>query len=797
MSQGADNSGRVSALAEQMRAGAGVPGVAARALDAMASPSLGLGLLVALAFAALTSVATIITRSQPLVAVGRVMDETRLVRREIRAEDEAQTQQRREQARQATPRVYVADKPVLDKIRADLENLPRTVSAAESVEAVDSAIREQFGLTPEILAGLKAEAADGQSSSSWLARIKALSAAMTRRPLLDAQTWQRANLEGTSTVMRLVVDGRSAGTVLRGQAVNVEDAAGLANMAGDLARDAGLTGPLRQAVVNRLTVNARPTFTFDAAATAADQNEAAQAVEPVVVVSPVGQVIFQRGEVLTESQADLFDQEMAAFDAGMPGWVRWLRWGSVCAVCATVTLALSGYTLLFCPRVKRNASRITGVASILAGAMVMACVLTAWIPQLAAMTAVAPTVLVTMLITIGYDRRAALAYSLLHGLLVCVALREGIGTYGVIVSGVAAVVWSLKEIRDRNSLLRATLVTAMAVAMTTAAFSLVDRPVDRPISATVIKEIGLDSLWAGIGALVVGAATLFLLPLIERAFNVTTGMTLVELRDPKQPLLRELQQRAPGTYNHSLNVASIAEAAAEAIGADGLLTYVGSLYHDIGKMNKPEYFVENQLGGPNRHDKLSPAMSLLIVVGHVKDGMELAREFKLPARLQHFIEAHHGTTLVEYFYHRARRQALSTAPRDEAGNPIEEDTYVPDELEYRYPGPKPKTREVAILMIADAVESAARAMNEPSPTKIDQLVRGIAHKRLLDGQFEECEITLKDLNLIVESVIRTVTSMHHGRIAYPQGGEREAIAPPDATDTTASPKTQPGLPTRQ
>jgi putative nucleotidyltransferase with HDIG domain len=249
-------------------------------------------------------------------------------------------------------------------------------------------------------------------------------------------------------------------------------------------------------------------------------------------------------------------------------------------------------------------------------------------------------------------------------------------------------------------------------------------------------------------------------------------MTLAELRDPKQPLLRELAQRAPGTYTHSLNVAAIAEAAAERIGGDSLLTYVGALYHDIGKMSKPEYFVENQGGGPNRHDRLSPAMSLLIVVAHVKDGMELAREFRLPPRLQHFIEAHHGTTLVEYFYHRARAQALATAPRDAEGRPVEDDTYVPDELEFRYPGPKPRTKEVAILMIADAVESAARAMPEPSPAKIEQLVRSIAHKRLMDGQFDDCELTLRDLNLIVESIVRTLTSMHHVRIAYPEGPTR-------------------------
>jgi len=263
---------------------------------------------------------------------------------------------------------------------------------------------------------------------------------------------------------------------------------------------------------------------------------------------------------------------------------------------------------------------------------------------------------------------------------------------------------------------------------------------------------------------------------IERAFDITTGMTLIELRDPKQPLLRELQQRAPGTYNHSLNVASIAEAAADAVGADPLRTYVGALYHDVGKMNKPEYFVENQSGGINKHDKLSPAMSLLVIVGHVKDGVELAREYALPRSLFPFIEQHHGTTLVEFFYHRARKQA-----EEQAGGADDKD--MPSEIEYRYPGPKPQSKETAILMLADAVESATRTLSEPTPSRIDALVRSLANKRLMDGQFDECDLTLRELSAIVESISKTVASIYHGRIAYPAGGKPQP--------KTAAPKPEP------
>jgi putative nucleotidyltransferase with HDIG domain len=235
------------------------------------------------------------------------------------------------------------------------------------------------------------------------------------------------------------------------------------------------------------------------------------------------------------------------------------------------------------------------------------------------------------------------------------------------------------------------------------------------------------------------------------------------LRDPRRPLLQQLQQRAPGTYNHSLQVAHIAEAAADAIGADSLLIYVGALYHDIGKMNKPMYFVENQQPGDNLHDKLSPAMSLLVIIGHVKDGVELAREYKLPRSIIHFIESHHGTTLVEYFYHAERQKA-----EDEGREAV-------DEIEFRYPGPKPRTREAAIVMMSDCVESATRALADPKPANIENLVRELARKRLMDGQFDVCNLTFRELDAIQTAIIARVTAIYHGRIAYPDGQRETAV----------------------
>jgi hypothetical protein len=246
-------------------------------------------------------------------------------------------------------------------------------------------------------------------------------------------------------------------------------------------------------------------------------------------------------------------------------------------------------------------------------------------------------------------------------------------------------------------------------------------------------------------------------------------MTLLELADASHPLFRRLHEEAPGTYNHSLQVATLAESAAEAIGANSLLCRVGSYYHDVGKITKPDYFIENQADGVNRHMNLTPSVSHQIIVEHVKYGVEMAREYKLSKAIWPFIEQHHGTTLVEYFY----RQAC----RGTSGGQSVEVT----EAQFRYPGPKPRSREAAILMLADAVESATRCLGEFSPAKIDLLVHNLAMKRLLDRQFDECDLTMRDLELIQSAMIKTVTSIYHGRIAYPPAAQES----PDAAAQTA------------
>lgn len=738
-------------------------------------PQAGLSLAVVVLFAMCATVTAWWTRSQVVAPVGRVVTDTRLVRVETMVLDDLdQTRKLRQQARDATPRVFQLDVGSLDGLIQSIASLPQTVRGEQSLATLDPALVEQFALTSEIVKALdeiaKNEAAldqDAGQEGPWDLAIDRLRTMLMSRPLVDAQVYQRGVQEGTSKFVRLT-DPREGDArpklVLRTELVSVNDIDAMTQVARALVRDAGIPLAVRDAVVHRIARAGKATFTADEASTVREQNSLAERVQPAVIESPRRQVIAERGEILTPAQATLLRAEHAAFLASLEPWAKAVLMGALAAACATITMGMSGYGVLFAPRIQRRWTRTLGVAMLMLLTLVIACVGSVLRPEFAGTLSVLPTALVAMLFCIGYDRRSALAFGLLHGLLVCMCLGASVATYAIMATGVACVVASLREVRDRKSLVRVSLASGLGLALATIVFGLLERPLTWPSA----QDLATDAGFAFGGMLLVGGLTLFVLPLIERIFGVVTGLTLGELRDPKQPLLRELQMRAPGTYTHSLNVASIAEQAAEAVGCDGLLTYVGCLYHDVGKMNKPEYFVENQQAGINRHDKLSPAMSLLVVVGHVKDGVELAREFHLPLRLLHFIEAHHGTTLVEYFYHRARKQAMAHG---------EDEPQMPDEFEYRYPGPKPRTKEVAILMVCDAVESAARALGEPTPAKIENLVREIADKRLRDGQFDECDLTLRELTIICESIARSVTSMYHSRVAYPGG--RESAATPE------------------
>ncbi|MEX0876885.1 MAG: HDIG domain-containing metalloprotein [Phycisphaerales bacterium] len=765
-----------------------------RAADWIANPKVFWGAMAFVFFVLVVGTTMLWTRGQTKVAVGQIMRETRTARVEFTTEDVQQTQMQREAARHSVPRVFTADRSAFEEIRADLFNLPRTLSGVETLDEVARDIRIRFRLDEASFRALSTIAGDEQALENWKQGVERFIEILRRRPLLDRQAWQTATQEGLNTQIELryppTADTESPPQrVSRDDAINIDKNDQLAAEIGRLVRIAGFEGPQGDAVRNRLLHLPRPTFSHDTTATLALMDEAAGGILPVRRPITIGQRVYTRGDVLGQSGHDLAMRETEQYhQAGASFARKWLRGLSIYLLVGVLALVVGGYITRYCPKIMSKPARIGWMTLLVTGAIVIACLLGVMDPRLVWLGTVTPIVLIAVLISIAYDQRTALAITSVAALIVAMSLELHSGLLVIMLIGISAAVAQLSELRERRTLIRMSMVTAVMLAAVTLLDQLITLPTvgaDRSEVLAAVLGAGAQSAIAG---LLVGGVGLFILPFIERAFDITTGMTLIELRDPKQPILRELQQRAPGTYNHSLNVASIAENAAESIGADALLTYVGCLYHDIGKMNKPMYFIENQSGGPNKHDKLTPAMSLLVIVGHVKDGVEMAREQGLPRSLRHFIEAHHGTTLVEYFYRRAREQAAQADEERSAEQILQEAAdQLPEEVDYRYPGPKPQTKEVAIVMLADAVESATRALTDPTPARIDALVRQLANKRLMDGQFDECDLTFRELTLMCESISKTVASIYHGRIRYSSDDEKPGKAKGEGSKDGESP----------
>jgi putative nucleotidyltransferase with HDIG domain len=503
-------------------------------------------------------------------------------------------------------------------------------------------------------------------------------------------------------------------------------------------------GPLANRVFNWLEQRLAGTLEIDRDATAKAKREAVEKTPQQFVRYAAGDLLADAGVPMKTDHVQLLEREHDEYIRQQDARQRIGRALSLFGLFAAM-FALSGFYIhLHHREVLDDLGHVATLVGLSAVTVVLCLVSAgeAWRAE------IVPLLVFAMTVAIAYDEDLALLLAAEVALVVVVGLGRGLADYVTLAAAAAAMVFWMGRIRSRSKLIYVGLwAGAVAIATQIGANLLEERPFDTQL----LYEAGRTGVWT----LLAGFLMTGLLPFIERSFGVLTDLSLLEVGDVAHPLLQELVRRAPGTYNHSINVASIGEAAAEAIGARGLLVRVGAYFHDAGKMLKPAYFIENQ-GQENRHESLVPAMSTLIIIAHVKEGVELARQYNLPQPIVDIIAEHHGTTLVEFFY----RRAAELSQTDPNGTEI-------DEQNYRYPGPKPSSRESAVLMLSDAVESASRALTEPTPARIASLVHDLAMKRLLDGQFDECGLTLEELELIERSLVKSLTAVYHGRVKYP------------------------------
>jgi hypothetical protein len=373
-----------------------------------------------------------------------------------------------------------------------------------------------------------------------------------------------------------------------------------------------------------------------------------------------------------------------------------------------------------------------------------------------------PVALASVVITIIFNSRlglfSTLVLAFVGGQMLGLDLEY---TFASFLAG-ALSIFSVRDIKNRGQFVVSAVLAFIGYAVVlTASWLYLDASLER---------FSREVTFAGIGASFTITSYLVLWAL-ERVFDITTDLTLLELSDTNNALLKDLSLQAPGSFNHSLQVANLAEAAADRIGAHALLARVGALYHDIGKMRQPEYFVENQRAGANPHDKIKPRMSALVIARHVKDGLEMAKEAGLPERVYKFIPMHHGTARIEYFY----RKAIEQTSEDDS--PVLES-------EFRYPGPRPDSKETGILMLADSIEAASRSLDEPTHKRLKSLIELIFKERIEDGQLDNTDLTFRDLSQIKDTFLQMLMGIYHVRVKYPEQEEEEDMPEEEPTVTT-------------
>ena len=664
---------------------------------------------------------------------------------DFRYVDEEATERLREKAAENVPDLYREDRSGLTELEGRLEGLLARIQGQtpEGTEEVASNAAKELGIAEEAMRGLKADLARKDKS------LVRMAVADVFKRIGDAGFVGSEKVEGRERI-RVTGEGipepvvkETKGILTPASMPEVIKGKLEEHLKGSMPEVAG-------AVAGWIEHNVKPTLSFDVDTTAEDRAQARQEVAPKEVQVKAGDVLFPAKTHMEGPQIRELIQYQEAYLAELGGKTHYYakRFAGISALVllmyglGLVHLVRYGHPILY--RTGRLAAMV--VLMLLMVGCAKVCVQLRWSHYLV------PISLMSIILALAHDRRLAMAASVFT--LVPVTVTMGNDFSALVVLLLGAMVASLLTVRinKRTKLMVIGLLAGLVQVGGIWAMGLLGL-LEQTDPETLVSQLASQSVYGMVNGIFVGFLITGTLPFLERGFHITTDISLLELADLNQPILRSLALEAPGTYNHSLTVGVLAEAAAEAVGADDMLARVGSYYHDIGKLSKPEYFIENTNSALYRHENLSPTMSTLIIIAHVKDGLEMAQDLGLPPTVRDIIAQHHGTTVVEFFY----KKHLGEAAKE--GETL-------DDTSFRYPFPKPKTKEAAVVMLADAAESASRTLSEPTPGSIDSLVSHIIQSRLNDGQLSECNITLDELNRIERALVKGLNSIYHSRVRY-------------------------------
>jgi cyclic-di-AMP phosphodiesterase PgpH len=706
-------------------------------------------LLLLVAFAVVATAMIVHGQGPPLsIRLGeRPERELRVNVKDFKLRNQSKTSKDRQTAADQVAPEMVNDPRSIRELAANLDDLTTAVARSARLEDLREGLRSSWKLKPESYLDLKAATDTPERRDNLHVKLATAFEPLLRDGVLGPGTLPVNEESSPVLSVRQLGEPDSAARLVPRDRVVPER---IIKPDGAVAQEfkATFTTPRVGQILFELVagkIDSLATLTYEAEATARSRDEASGRVPDVYDTYKRGEVLVLAGQTVGEEQLILLRLEHEASIGELSFGDKARRALGILAVVAALYFLAAAYIYRREPRFVENFRRVAMICGLVMAALASIRLLgaQAWDAE------IVPVAIVGMIVAIAYNPSFAMMVTFGLSILTCMTLGTQIPHFLVVMGGTAAAVLTLSEVRTRTKLIKVGATAAATYFLITWATGLwQDQPLD------LVRD---DSLWRAGWGLMAGFLLGGSLPFIENALGIVTGISLLELGDNTHPLLQELVRRAPGTHNHSITVGAIAEAAAERIGADGLLVRIGAYFHDIGKMLKPHYFVENQIGPTNRHAKLAPAMSTLIIIGHVKDGVDLGRQHHLPEPIIDLIEQHHGTTLVEYFYHEANRR--------NGNNP---DASPVPESSYRYPGPKPQTREAAILMVADAVESASRTLSDPAPARLEGLVSDLVDKRLRDGQFDECGLTLREIAEVRESLIKSLIGIYHGRVKYPE-----------------------------
>ena len=691
-----------------------------------------------------------------------------------------------------TPSVYVLDRSFLDRIEADLlEGFRLAAGAGSHADYVRQSAGRSFASLSEADWQAFHGAVTEDLKQAYMLESRDLRARLEAMSILGDSPPARVNLSGRVKLM--TDEGVSAGREVALTEVTFASNPGLApagvGATGLEAQVVRFPEPSRGLVTAVLAGQLlregrlRPIYVYSERLTEAEIQfrSSPEQIPQERVRIEANRVLASAGSRLTSAAADLLARENEAYLAllanpspekelaqlGASGRAKdqYYITGMLLLVLG-VTAGLGLYIRAYEPDLLHRPQELAP----LVGLVLLSVLLCEGLGLIHPMAAVVVSGTLSAGLAVAYATRFAFGVMLIVNLLAALCLGGSLALFLVLSTASAVMVFELTQIRQAFQFIRTGALCGVAAGTVAMAGGLAVPGLQHlPLDAGDLWQRDLQAGgWAAGCGLLSGFLGLGLLPIFERVFNTASNMTLLDWSRSDRELLQRLNIEAPGTEKHSQIVAMIAEAGVAAIGGNSLLARVGALYHDVGKTTRPLYFAENQADQFNPHDRLSPSMSKMTILAHVKDGLDLAQAYKLPRVLWPFIAEHHGTTVVEYFFHAARKNARN------------ENEAEPEDSEYRYPGPRPKSKETAILLLCDGVEAAVRAMPEPSQPRIAGRVREILERRLKDGQFDDSNITLRELRLAETAIVRTLTSIYHGRVAFPKADKRSDGPDPSA-----------------